>query len=985
MFTDPSIAQKIADLVRQIATDTQHIRDNTGRINRASVNLARTWSNIANSTNQTANNLNAVVNHLRNTNAQAVNTAAHFRNIANNAASVNTNTGATNKKLLSMKNVVTAIGAAWGYVTALMARLQNQGLALAQSWNITVQSVKNLGQILRTGVIASVNDLSMATVGLGRQLGNIKNISNALVESTVELSNVYNVSEQAAAKINAQLFRWSQRDAERVRYAQQYVVALAKTNGIIPADLIEQMAQHTNDLARYANQGAEGFGKQLITLQKMGVSMQSINGLADRLVMDFEGSLTAAARLQTFLPGFDISGMQFAAQFGTPEQVATEVQSALQRSGIGSLDRLPRSLQNMLGSALGMSMTEMQNMLTNTQGQVEVRAPTKADFDSGIDKLLNSGLEVINKTLEFLRNDANKILAYLIGRDAGGVISRNFRRGRALVRMRQLGRAVTGGGSLMGRIGVAGGIIAPVAGAINQYATGGGLGGVLGSLGGGAIGGILGTIVGGPLGFGIGSTIGSLIGPKIAMLFRKPEDVAKRAAEAQAENTKAVAQSTKTIQDSALKQAAATAGVKDFNFAFQQYQQNIGGVGAGASAIGNGSSPGFFSKLFSSFGRLFSFPKFHSGGVVGDEIGRGDTLSSIRNLRPEETIAILKRGEVVLTSEQMNSMGRMLGNAFRINLSGIVGSFTNAFDTGTSKIVSYVQSTLSSGFLGKITGMLGGTSSITSKISGFMGNLGESAKGLLGGKLSGLMSNVGGGILGKISGIAGGNLGDLLGGALSGGTGGLLTKAAGLLTGGGLKTLGTNLISKIGGSIIGKLGGAKIGAALGSIIPGAGTIVGGLVGAGFSKLANSAIGKTIGGLVSKFTPIGIMGKKIGGAVKSIGKKLGGLFGKKKKAKVTAPTPMLPTDLGTLLSVMTPGINGSALPASIMSLIAGDGTSLGNLSSSITSTQQKPIAVDTTILEGKLDQLISLMKSGGITINLDGRKVSSGLMEANRYG
>jgi hypothetical protein len=42
-------------------------------------------------------------------------------------------------------------------------------------------------------------------------------------------------------------------------------------------------------------------------------------------------------------------------------------------------------------------------------------------------------------------------------------------------------------------------------------------------------------------------------------------------------------------------------------------------------------------------------------------------------------------------------------------------------------------------------------------------------------------------------------------------------------------------------------------------------------------------------------------------------------------------------------------------------------------------------INTAALETKMDQLIGLMKSGGIAVNLDGRKVSTGLMEVNRYG
>ena len=428
--------------------------------------------------------------------------------------------------------------------------------------------------------------------------------------------------------------------------------------------------------------------------------------------------------------------------------------------------------------------------------------------------------------------------------------------------------------------------------------------------------------------------------------------------------------------------------------------------------------------------------KMHDGGVVGDNlVGKGNTLSDLQNLKPRETIAILEQGEVVLTPAQMGAMGRAVGGGMRGNLSNIINGFLNSFNLGSNRIVQSIRSALTDkgGVLGKISEFFGGSnigqsianklSGITNKlgpvgdkIQGFVGGLQSKVQGFTGGLLDKGMNFLqgkvggGGGILSGITKMFGGGnnagssivksltgggtsgLSNMLGGNLKSTAANLVGKIPGIggiaksfLGGGGVKGIGSSLLK--GG--LSKLGGAKIGATIGSIIPGAGTIVGGLIGGGLSKLANTGIGRAIGGFVSK-TPIGKIAGGVGKAIGGIGKKLGGLFGRKKKKEPTPPTPA-PLDVGGMAGLAGMfGMGAAGMPA-ILSMFGGAGDAglaarIGMIpGGSAAGGQSQPVALDTTNLESKIDQLINLMRSGGIAVNLDGRKVSTGLLEANRYG
>jgi outer membrane lipoprotein SlyB len=1036
LFDNPSVAQQVSDTVRRIVGDTERIRENAGKISRASVIMERNFAKMVNSTSQVAANLGAIVSQLQNAAGSSANVsknmggaAQNANTTANNTNRVNTNLTQTNRSVTTMKNgfmtiakiIGTGMVAALGMVTSAMMQLQKQGLTLQQNFDTTIQSIKNLEQVFRTGVIASIGDLARAQVALGRNLGNIKNVSDTLIESTVELTNVYGVSERSVAKINAQLFRWNGRSAELVKNSQRYVVALANANGQLPADIIEQMAENTDDLARFANQGAEGFARQVVALNKMGVSMKSISGLADRLVMDFEGSLESAARLQTFMPGFDMSGIQFAAQFGTNEQIATELQTALQRSGLGSLDQLPRSFQNELSRSLGMSLTEIQNLLTNTEADTETRAPTNKDFDDKFDRLGNSFMSAAGEIIAAFKDGTNRILAYLALRDAHGLVKgklfKNLKRTKTLIGSR--GTVSTAG--KFARTAARFGGAAPIIGAGVSLATGGGIGGATGTIAGGAVGAVLGSAIapgiGTAVGGAIGSYLGDVLGRGISNLLSSSEDLAQtnaKAVKVQKEQTKAMEDATEASKfEAELKQAAARAGVKDFNFAMGRLMQS-----QEADA-----TPGVLGWIKSKFAGVF-----HKGGVVGDKMGdKGNSLSNLKNLKPQETIAILEKGEVVLTPSQMSAMGRALGGGMRGNISNITNGFMSSFNVGSNKIVQSIRGSLTDkgGFLGKIGNFFEGSNigqtvstklaGITDKLApiknitqGFTGGLMDRGKSVLGRFLQNKSGDSG--IMSRASSLFGeNNAGSLMdrgksfltnkaSGLISKFSGssssGLLGKIAGLTKGGAIK--GT--ASKFAGGALSKMGGAKMGAMLGSVIPGAGTVIGAALGMGISRLASSGVGKTIGGAargVGRFltnnkivnkTPLGLLARgarSYGGVLKNIGGRIGGLFGRRRKESTS-------TDLGSLSGAagMTPGIQGMPNILSMFGGVgdAGLGATVTNLPrNNISSESSTQVKVDNTGLENKMDQLINLMRSGGIAVNLDGRKVSSGLMETNRYG
>ena len=594
------------------------------------------------------------------------------------------------------------------------------------------------------------------------------------------------------------------------------------------------------------------------------------------------------------------------------------------------------------------------------------------------------------------------VAATLAATSLGGSALGNILKGRG---------AAAGAASSIGKIGAgrmlaAGALGAGAAGAISGYSQyqsskakgldeatsrknalivgGGSTAGALGGMAlGASIGSIIpgaGTLIGGAVGALVGM-IGGVAGGKIAEKFttqltkeqQKTEDLRKKEEQAQQERI--------ARMNSDLTRFSGT--VLLTNTAMAQSSSLWSRLTDGMSSTAASARSGISSMVGYLTGE-----KKHSGGIVG----RGTPVNIPRfhdGFMPDEVPAILQRGEAVLSKMQLGGLTNLMniaknfgkiGESFRAIRPESIAQFSKGLGNISQLFSAQGMGNMVGQTLGKMAGTKvgGALAGMVGKMTGNNGNVLNAVSGVLSGK-----TNIGSAISGLFGGGKGGGTGNMISGLLS--KSGIGSKLTGLLGGkaGGIVGAASSLLKgdfkgAAGGLLKGglaKLGGAKIGAALGSIIPGAGTAVGALLGTGISKLANTRIGKAVGNVLGK-TPLGAGVKKIGGAaisgIKSIGSKLGGLFGKKKKT--AAP-------VATAQTVEQVPDNQASVYLSQLAQMGGIGGMFGG-------QQPAPapvVNVDLKPLENQLAQLISLMQNGGIAVNLDGKKVAGGIIDAYSRG
>lgn len=804
------------------------------------------------------------------------------------------------------------------------------GLDASQRTREVLQGQKIVAQAAAKGALISIEDAVKAKGALSEVFGTL-DIPNEVILKSAELTRQLGLSNDEAASLFDFFGRIRGEGGAAAALSAVVLKATALSNRANPAQVMRDVATNAANFAKSGRAGADELARAAILTRRMGVDLSTIAGIADNIVTNFEGSLEAQASIGAFAPGFDQTGLLVASQFGTDEDIARELKSAVDSLGT-DFDSLPRSFKLSIASGLGVSVEQLAKIAKNTGDAMDVVSPDAQAMITAEQNATNELQKAIVNPLDSIEKGIFSILSFMVGRFSKGDAAQKAKG----LDSETLSKNAAGGQSLIDKI------------------------------------------------TGTGDSNAAI------------KEIERRTLENQIQDLSQV-QAKTPEQKERIKNLTADA------------QNRLNALNAESRAI---------------------------GGTVGVDKAPSSPLSLMsmfKKLGSNEVPTILHKGEAVLNQSQMGMLGQLTGAQSGIakSMTGFVSNFTDKF-AGKDGILGKVSNLFgggksggsSGGILGSITKSLGGTGSggLMSKITGSSngGGLMSKIAGTIGGsggimgKISGLFGGgdkkAGGGIMGAVSGLIGGKSGGIMGkitGALGGGSsgGGIMGKVSGLI-GGNLKDKAAGILGKIpgigglagnllkgggikgiGGSLLKAGAGKLIGGAIGSIIPGAGTIVGSLIGSvvgkGIGKLANTRVGKAVTGFIGK-SPIGKIGGKVlgtaGKLVGGIGKKLGGLFGRKKKP---APVPVQPdySQMAGMSGMMAYG--GSLTSNGYQSGINFGGSQPQYMGQSPMMPQMG--MGNTQALEAKFDTLISLLKSGAIGVNIDGKKVSESLVDANRYG
>jgi len=139
----------------------------------------------------------------------------------------------------------------------------------------------------------------------------------------------------------------------------------ARLNGVLPSQVMKDMAGSTEEMARYSSGTGENFANAAIQAAKLGVSIGTTAKMADNL-LDFESSIEKELEASAML-GRDIN-LTKARELAYADDIEGATRETLAAvGGIDEFNKMDVYQRNAVAEALGVSVGELKQMVANQE------------------------------------------------------------------------------------------------------------------------------------------------------------------------------------------------------------------------------------------------------------------------------------------------------------------------------------------------------------------------------------------------------------------------------------------------------------------------------------------------------------------------------------------------------------------------------------------------------------------------------------------
>ena len=199
--------------------------------------------------------------------------------------------------------------------------------------------------------------------GLSSEFGGLNDLSFQTQLNTNLMAMNMGIGGQEAASLVGNFARLNGGSIETAQNLAASTKELAKANGLMPSQVMADVAGSAEAFAQYGKEGGKNIGEAAIAAGKLGTNMSTLTGITDNL-LDFESSITKELELGAML-GKNIN-LTKARQLAYEGQIGASVKEALnQMGGIDAFNRMDVFQKRQAAAAIGISVAELQKMSAN--------------------------------------------------------------------------------------------------------------------------------------------------------------------------------------------------------------------------------------------------------------------------------------------------------------------------------------------------------------------------------------------------------------------------------------------------------------------------------------------------------------------------------------------------------------------------------------------------------------------------------------------
>lgn len=221
-----------------------------------------------------------------------------------------------------------------------------------------------------TGAVGQVTLLGTAfpealnsAKGLSSEFGGLSDLTFETQFNTNLMAVNMGIGGSEAAKLVGQFSRLNNGSIETAQNLAASTKELAKANGLMPSQVMADVANSSRLFAEYGSQGGKNIGEAAVAAGKLGVNLDTASKVTDTL-LDFESSITKELELGARL-GRNIN-LNEARRLAYQGNIKGALQESLrQMGGIDAYNKMDIYQKRAAATALGLSSEEMQKMLAN--------------------------------------------------------------------------------------------------------------------------------------------------------------------------------------------------------------------------------------------------------------------------------------------------------------------------------------------------------------------------------------------------------------------------------------------------------------------------------------------------------------------------------------------------------------------------------------------------------------------------------------------
>ena len=300
--------------------------------------------------------------------------------------------------------------------------------------SITDEIGSNFGAIGTTsqGLFDTLTDVRAEAIGLGFSaeeayqsmdaltgtLGIGYEAAAQLAESTMDTSKSLGLGVSEGAALTAIIANTTSTSAEGAQNFLKQTAALAQASKVAPKDVLNDMAQSSEEIATYTEGTGENMVRAAIQARKMGMSLSDLAKTADGL-LDFQSSISAEMQASVLI-GRQIN-LQRARQLALDGKLAEMGEEILKQVGSEAEWNELNSIQRKaLADSVGVGVAQMSKMVKESgKSADEIARMRSMDIGELIPSETMSGIT-------FLTNQLKKLGATILGEIADQVNKIDF-------------------------------------------------------------------------------------------------------------------------------------------------------------------------------------------------------------------------------------------------------------------------------------------------------------------------------------------------------------------------------------------------------------------------------------------------------------------------------------------------------------------------------------------------------------------------------